>query len=87
MNVDSSSRTPTFLCLTLSFVDCHCKGRPDWKLPPVSFIELLILTLYVYSGDEYFLSSIVSIGDLTIEKDVGGFIKDDSCTNAKPLPW
>ena len=35
--------------------------------------------LYFYPGDEYFLSSVVSWGDLTIEKDVGGLIKDESC--------
>ena len=31
----------------------------------------------------YFLSSIVSCGDLTVEKDVGGFITDESCTITK----
>ena len=46
---------------------------------------MLILTLYFYSGNEYFLSSIVSCGDITIEKGGGGFIKDDSCTIAKSL--
>ena len=40
---------------------------------------------YFYSGDEFILSSIVSLGDLTIEKDVCGFIKDESCTIAKSL--
>ena len=38
-----------------------------------------------YSVDGYFLSSIVSGGDLTVEKDVGGLIKDELCTIAKPL--
>ena len=33
--------------------------------------------LYFYSSVQYFLSSIVSWGNLTIKKDVGGFIKDD----------
>ena len=33
--------------------------------------------LYFYSGDEYFLSSIVSYGNLTEEKDVGGFTRDE----------
>ena len=40
---------------------------------------------YLYPGDEYFLSSIVSWGYNTIEKDVGSFIKDESCTIAKSL--
>ena len=41
--------------------------------------------LYFYYGDEYFLSSIISCGDLTVEKDVGGFSKDEPCTIAKFL--
>ena len=36
-------------------------------------------------GGEYFLSSIVYCGDLTVEKYVGGFIKDELCTIAKLL--
>ena len=67
----------------MTFVDCHCKIRRDWKLTPVPFNELLILMLYFYSWDEYFLSNIVSCGDLTVEKYVGGIIKDDPCTIAK----
>ena len=34
---------------------------------------------YFYYGDEYFLSSIISRDNLLIEKDVGGFGKDESC--------
>ena len=41
--------------------------------------------LYLYSGDEYFLSSIASSGNPTIERNAGGFTKDDSCTIAKSL--
>ena len=41
--------------------------------------------LYFLSGDEYFLSSTVTGGDPTVDKDVGGFNKDESCTIAKFL--
>ena len=41
--------------------------------------------LYFNSGDEYFLSSIVSSGDPAIEKDVGGFTKDYSCAIEKSM--
>ena len=41
--------------------------------------------LYFYSEDELFLSSIVSCGDLTIEKNVGGLNKDELCIIAKYL--
>ena len=41
--------------------------------------------LYYYSGDEYFLSGIVSCGDPTVEKDVGGLNKDEPCTISKFL--
>ena len=68
---------------TLTFVDCHCNSRRDWELAPVPFNELLILKLYLYTGDEYFISSIVSCGDHTVEKDVGGFTKDDTCAIVK----
>ena len=71
--------------MTLTFVDFHLKSRRDWELTPATFSKLLILMLYFYSGDEYLLSSIVSCGDLTAEKDVGGFIKDEPCTIAKFL--
>ena len=74
-----------FLCLTLNFVDWHCLNRSDWELAPVPSNKLLILMLYLYSGDEYFLYGIVSCGDLTIEKDVGGFTKDNSSTIAKSM--
>ena len=77
MNVGSASQIPTFLCLTLTFVDCHCTSRPDLELAPVPFNKLLILMLYFYSGEDYFLSSIVSCGGLAIDKDVGSFIKDE----------
>ena len=50
-----------------------------------SLQKLLILMLYFYSGDEYFLSSIVSWGDLTIEKNVGDLIKDESYIITKSL--
>ena len=83
MNVGSTSQTAS-LCLTLSFVNCHCKSRPDCEQAPVSFNKLFILTLYLCSMDEYFLSSIVSGRDLA-EKDVGDFIKDVSFTIAKTL--
>ena len=56
----------------------------DWKLAPVPFNKFIILMLYFSSGNEYFLSSIVSCDDLTIEKDVGGFAKDESCTIEDP---
>ena len=69
----------------MTFVDCHCKSRSDWELAPVPFNELLILMIYFYSEDEYFLSSIVSCIDLTVEKDVSGFNKDEPCTIAKIL--
>ena len=65
--------------------DSHCKSRPDSELAPYPFNKYLILMHHFHSGDEYFLSSIVFIGDLTIEKDVGGFIKDESCIIAKLL--
>ena len=39
--------------------------------------------LYFYSGDEYFLTSIVSCGDLTVDKAVGGITKDEPCTIPK----
>ena len=67
-------------------MDCHCKSRRDWELAPVTFNKLLILMLYFYSGDEYFLSRIVSCGDLTVAKDDGCLIKDEPCTIAKFLP-
>ena len=59
----------------MNFVDCHGNSRPDWEMAPVPFNKLLILMLYFYSEDEYFLSSIVSSGDLTVESDVGRFTK------------
>ena len=43
--------------------------------------------LYFYSGDEYFLSSIVSSGDLTVEKDVGGFLLFVALYYCKVLAW
>ena len=43
------------------------------------------MMFYFNSGDEYFHSSIVSCGDFTVEKDVGGFIKNESSTIAKFL--
>ena len=69
----------------MNFVDRHCNSRPNWELPPVPFNKLLILALYFNSGDEHFLSSIVSCADLIIEMDVGSFTKDDSCTIAMSL--
>ena len=84
MNVGSSSQTPIF-CSALTFVDCHCKSRPVWELAPVPFNKLLILMLYFYTVDENFLSSAVSRGDIIIERNARGFIKDDSCTIAKSL--
>ena len=86
MNVGSSSQTPSFFCLTLKFVDCNCKSRPDSELAPVPLNKYFILTPYFENLDEYFLSSIVSRGDLSIEKDVGGSIcKDDYRTIVKSL--
>ena len=67
----------------MSFVDCHCKCRPARELAPVPFNILLILTFYFHHGGEYILSSIVSWGYHAVEKDDGGFTKDDSCTIAK----
>ena len=73
--------------MTMNFVDCHYKGRPDLELAPVPFNKLLILILYFYSGDEYFLSSIMSWDDPAIERNVVGLIKDEPCIIAKSLLW
>ena len=69
----------------MNIVDCYCNGRPDLELAPVPINKLIILTFYVYSGDEHFLSNIVSCGSLTMEKDVCSFIKDDSCIIARAM--
>ena len=86
VNVGSCCQNPTFLCLTINFVDCHRNSRLDRELASGPFNKLLILAPYSYSGDEHFLSIIVNWGDLSIEKDVGSFIKDVSWTIAKSLP-
>ena len=54
-------------------------------MAPAPLNKLLILLLYFYSGDEYILSSIVSWSDLSVEKNVGGLTKDESCLVAKSL--
>ena len=41
--------------------------------------------LYVYSCDEYILSSIVSWGDRTINMNDDGLIKDESCIIVRSL--
>ena len=41
--------------------------------------------LYLYSGEELFLTSIIFWDDLPIEKDVGGSIKDEFCYIEKSL--
>ena len=64
--------------------DCYCNSRPDWKVAPVPCNKLLILGIYFYSGDDNFISSIVSCGELTVEKDVGRFIEDDSYAIESP---
>ena len=40
---------------------------------------------YLNSGEEHFRSSIVSCGDITVEKNVSGFTMDDPCTIVKFL--
>ena len=65
--------------LPFGCVNCHCKSRRDLELAPVPFIKFLILMHYFHSGDEYILSSIISFGDRTVEKGVGGINKDEPC--------
>ena len=76
MSVGSSSQIPFFL--TLNFVYCLRISRPDLELAPVPFNKFFIQLSYFFSGHNFFLSSIVSFGNLKIEKNVGGLNKDVS---------